>query len=177
MSWRYGCIIAADLQTADLDQHSGRDDDRSHFVDLILRVRDWSWFGGWMCFFDWRSLSGLLGKFAVVYDSFAVGRRDGIIFINNKEKREKLQTSICAIHVDGLHNWVSLEKLNASLTIEAALVVPMVIFLFAMTMQAGLTLYTESKDLALAVAQEEDFDAVEMFYRLEVLGEIIGNEN
>lgn len=70
-----------------------------------------------------------------------------------------------------------MKKLNASLTIEAALVVPMVIFLFAITMQTGLRLYTESKDLALAIAQEEDFDAVEMFYRLEVLGEIIGNEN
>ena len=44
---------------------------------------------------------------------------------------------------------------RGSLTIEAALVVPLVLALFAFAMKSGIQMYTECRDTALAIGQEQ----------------------
>ena len=54
---------------------------------------------------------------------------------------------------------------RGSLTIEAALVVPLVLALFAFAMKSGIQMYTECRDTALAIGQEQEIDAVNIFHR------------
>ena len=62
---------------------------------------------------------------------------------------------------------------RGSLTIEAALVVPLVLALFAFAMK----MYTECRDTALAIGQEQEIEAVKMFYRWQEAGELFQNED
>ena len=55
---------------------------------------------------------------------------------------------------------------RGSLTIEAALVVPLV-----------LALFTECRDTALAIGQEQEIEAVKMFYHWQEAGELFQNED
>ena len=64
---------------------------------------------------------------------------------------------------------------RGSLTIEAALVVPLVLALFAFAMKSGIQMYTECRDTALAIGQE--IEAVKMFYRWQEAGELFQNED
>lgn len=48
---------------------------------------------------------------------------------------------------------------RGSLTIEAALVVPLVLALFAFAMKSGIQMYTECRDTALAIGQEQEIEA------------------
>ena len=59
---------------------------------------------------------------------------------------------------------------RGSLTIEAALVVPLVLALFAFAMKSGIQMYTECRDTALAIGQEQEIEAVKMFYRWQEAG-------
>lgn len=52
---------------------------------------------------------------------------------------------------------------RGSLTIEAALVVPLVLALFAFAMKSGIQMYTECRDTALAIGQEQEIEAVKCF--------------
>ena len=61
---------------------------------------------------------------------------------------------------------------RGSLTIEAALVVPLVLALFAFAMKSGIQMYTECRDTALAIGQEQEIEAVKMFYRWQEAGEL-----
>ena len=47
---------------------------------------------------------------------------------------------------------------RGSLTIEAALVVPLVLALFAFAMKSGIQMYTECRDTALAIGQEQEIE-------------------
>ena len=62
---------------------------------------------------------------------------------------------------------------RGSLTIEAALVVPLVLALFAFAMKSGIQMYTECRD----TAQEQEIEAVKMFYRWQEAGELFQNED
>ena len=64
---------------------------------------------------------------------------------------------------------------RGSLTIEAALVVPLVLALFAFAMKSGIQMYTECRDTALAIEQE--IEAVKMFYSWQEAGELFQNED
>ena len=66
---------------------------------------------------------------------------------------------------------------RGSLTIEAALVVPLVLALFAFAMKSGIQMYTECRDTALAIGQEQEIEAVKMFYRWQEAGELFQNED
>ena len=57
---------------------------------------------------------------------------------------------------------------RGSLTIEAALVVPLVLALFAFAMKSGIQMYTECRDTALAIGQEQE---------IEEAGELFQNED
>ena len=66
---------------------------------------------------------------------------------------------------------------RGSLTIEAALVVPLVLALFAFAMKSGIQMYTECRDTALAIGQEQEIEAVKMFYLWQEAGELFQNED
>lgn len=53
------------------------------------------------------------------------------------------------------------------MTVEAALIVPLVLTVFTLTVNAGICLYTECTEMAEAAMAEEDVDAVELFYTRE----------
>lgn len=72
---------------------------------------------------------------------------------------------------------VRLIKLEASFTVEAALVMPVLIFMLFAIMQLGLELYTEEKTAALAILEETEWNAAEEFCQWEMIGDIIENEN
>lgn len=68
-------------------------------------------------------------------------------------------------------------KVRGSLTVEAAVVVPLVLFVFALAMQSGLSMYTECRDTAVLIQEERKPDVVKMFYRWREAGEFLGNED
>lgn len=62
---------------------------------------------------------------------------------------------------------------KASLTVEAAIIFPIVLALFLLTMQTGIDLYEESRKTAELMMEEENQDTVKLFYRWNLLGEAI----
>ena len=55
------------------------------------------------------------------------------------------------------------------------LIVPAALFAFAM--KSGIQMYTECRDTALAIGQEQEIEAVKMFYRWQEAGELFQNED
>lgn len=70
-----------------------------------------------------------------------------------------------------------MKKLEASFTVESAVVISVLILMLVSVMQLGLTLYTEEKATALEILEKRDWNAAEEFYRWEMIGDIIKNEN
>lgn len=69
------------------------------------------------------------------------------------------------------------EKVKGSLTIEAAVIVPLVLFVFVLAMESGLSMYTECRDTAVSIRDEEKYDTVKLFYCWREAGEFLGNED
>ena len=55
--------------------------------------------------------------------------------------------------------------MDGSLTVEAALILPIVLLLFAFVMQAGISLYSECGDTALSVEKEGGPETIKIFYQ------------
>ena len=49
--------------------------------------------------------------------------------------------------------------------------------MFAFAMKSGIQMYTECRDTALAIGQEQEIEAVKMFYRWQEAGELFQNED
>jgi hypothetical protein len=60
-------------------------------------------------------------------------------------------------------------KLRGSLTIEASIIVPMVLAVFAMAMRGGINLYQETRDTAVTIAAKESPDILKRFYEWNML--------
>ena len=56
---------------------------------------------------------------------------------------------------------------EASITIEAAIIMSMAMLLFLIVMKLGLQLYGETRILAEDVIKEETLNALKLFYELE----------
>ena len=52
-----------------------------------------------------------------------------------------------------------------------------VLVLFVFGMKSGIQMYTECRDTALAIGQEQEIEAVKMFYRWQEAGELFQNED
>lgn len=65
-----------------------------------------------------------------------------------------------------------MRKQKGSLTVEAALIVPLVLTVFALTVNAGISLYTECREMAAAAMAREDVDAAQLFYARERVKDI-----
>lgn len=66
-------------------------------------------------------------------------------------------------------------KIQGSFSIEAAIIFPMLMFLFAITIQCGIQMYTECRDMAIGIQKEEELDIVAMFYRYQRIGDMLEN--
>ncbi len=60
---------------------------------------------------------------------------------------------------------------------EAALVLPLVLSLFLMTMRAGIVLYMEYEDTSVSILKEKEWDPVKYFYIWNDIGEFMEDEN
>lgn len=56
---------------------------------------------------------------------------------------------------------------EASITIEAAIIMSMAMLLFLIVMKLGLQLYGETRTLAEDVIREETLNALKLFYEIE----------
>ena len=64
-------------------------------------------------------------------------------------------------------------RVNGSFTIEAAVVVPMFLFLFVIVISCGVEMYTECRDMAVEIQQEKELDTVTLFYRYQMIGDMV----
>lgn len=60
---------------------------------------------------------------------------------------------------------------------EAALIVPLFLFLFVLTIDTGIRMYTECRDTAEAICGEKDMKIVEKFYFWQGIGGIWEDED
>lgn len=68
-------------------------------------------------------------------------------------------------------------KREGSLTIEAALIFPVVLFTFALVLHTGIDMHMELRETAYAIMEETDLDTVPMFYRWKKAGELVTDED
>lgn len=67
--------------------------------------------------------------------------------------------------------------MKGSLTVEAAVILPLLLFLFGIAMQGGIDLYKEVKNTSVLIEQEEKINTVKSFYQWKMLGDMTTNEN
>lgn len=70
-----------------------------------------------------------------------------------------------------------MKRMRASITVEAAIIVPLVLFVFGISMRSGIQLYLEFKDTVFEIMEDETMDAVQKFYQLNMLGDIGEDED
>lgn len=70
-----------------------------------------------------------------------------------------------------------MKRMRASITVEAAIIVPLVLFVFGFSMRSGIQLYLEFKDTVFEIMEDETMDAVQKFYQLNMLGDIGEDED
>ena len=112
-----------------------------------------------------------MGESRVAFYSIATGGCDRTIFNGSKEKKEGLQSAIFTIFVGGISVSVNMRRVKASMTIEASLIVPLLLFLFSFAMQTGITMYEECIATAKEIQEEPDLDIVKTFYHWKKVGE------
>lgn len=61
------------------------------------------------------------------------------------------------------------------MTVEASLILPLVLFMFSFVMQMGITLYEECRNTAVAIQEEPDMEIVDTFYHWKKVGEWLEN--
>lgn len=62
--------------------------------------------------------------------------------------------------------------MKGSLTIEASLIVPVVVMVMLFAITSGITLYEETKDITEELENRETFDVVKTMYRFDGLSNI-----
>lgn len=62
---------------------------------------------------------------------------------------------------------------NGSLTVEASIYFPILLFLYLFVMQAGMNLYMETTEMAIQIQAKEQVDVKKLFFEKEDLGELL----
>ena len=65
-----------------------------------------------------------------------------------------------------------MKEWEASITIEAAIIMSMAMLLFFVIMKLGLQLYDETRPLAGGIIKDQTVNAVKLFYELERVREL-----
>lgn len=68
------------------------------------------------------------------------------------------------------------KSMRGSLTVEAAIIVPITLFCILWMVEAGITLYSETVELVQKQEMWEEFHPASQFRKLELLEEVIGTE-
>ena len=121
-----------------------------------------------------RNFSGILGEYSAVYDCAWDGKHDSLVSDCNKAKGEELQIAVSAFFACGVSVFADMRKVRGSLTVEAAIVIPRLLFLVVMARDGGVEMYLECRNTVMALEAEEKIDAVRLFYFCEGVGDIIG---
>lgn len=66
-----------------------------------------------------------------------------------------------------------MKKVRGSLTVEAALIIPLWLGLCILAVDCGVQMYLETLDTVAAIESEEDIDAVSLFYISNGIGDIL----
>ena len=66
----------------------------------------------------------------------------------------------------------NVKKIEGSMTVEAALIIPLVLVMFAMTMTTGLQMYEECRETAVELGAGQDLNIIQKFYLWNELGEM-----
>lgn len=68
-------------------------------------------------------------------------------------------------------------KVRGSLTVEAAMIVPLVLTVFMLAIRGGVTLYEETKELTIEIKQEESPEVLKHFYRWQMVEDLMDGED
>lgn len=68
-------------------------------------------------------------------------------------------------------------KTKAVLTVEAAVLIPALIFLFAIVMRTGMALYVETKEISSQVITQSEQEILKIFYQKKGIEEVINRGN
>lgn len=131
----------------------------------------------WCCTSGKRNFSGILAESGIIFDSAVFCGMCGIVFAGGKKKGEKVPFAIFALCGSGISDTAIMKTKEGSLTVEAAIIFPIVLALFTLTMQTGIELYQESRETAALIMEEGKTDTVKLFYRYKILGEWMANED
>lgn len=68
-----------------------------------------------------------------------------------------------------------MKKVKGSLTVEAAIMIPLLLFLIVTAINGGVELYLECQNMVTELESEEKTDAVRLFYLWNGIGDMIGD--
>lgn len=122
-----------------------------------------------------RTFHGILGKRSAAYDSAWDDKHDSPVSACNKAKGEELQIAVSAIFVCGISVSADMKKVKGSLTVEAAIVIPLLLFLVVAAIDGGVEMYLECRNTVAALEEEEKTDTVRLLYLCNGIGDMIGD--
>ncbi len=70
-----------------------------------------------------------------------------------------------------------MRKIDGSFTVEASLIIPLLLFLIVIAIRGGVDLYLECRATVECLEQEEHLDAVRLFYLWKETGELTNHGN
>ena len=111
-------------------------------------------------------------EFNAFVDSTDHGNSGGTVSTGGKKKGEEVQAAVYPVFACGIPDAITMKKANGSLTIEAALILPILLMLFALAMDGGIRLYQECQNTAISVREEEEIDIINMFYNWEMVEDL-----
>lgn len=117
---------------------------------------------------------GKLKAFISCTDTFCAC---GGISFSDKEKGEKRQNAVYTVFVSGRFVAYDMLKVCGSFTVEAAIIVPMVLTVFVLAIRGGVALYGETKELAVEIKQEESPEVLKHFYRWQMVEDLMDGED
>lgn len=133
------------------------------------------WSGGWHHVDSERTFYGILGKCGAAYDRAWDDKHDSSVPACNKTKGEELQIAVFAILTCGISVSADMNKVKGSLTVEAAIVIPLLLFLIVAAIDGGVELYLACRNTVIALEEEEKTDTVRLFYLCNGIGDMIGD--
>lgn len=66
-----------------------------------------------------------------------------------------------------------MKKIKGSLTVEAAIMIPLLLFLIVAAIDGGVELYLECRNTVTALEEEKTTDTVRLFYLCNAIGDMV----
>lgn len=114
-------------------------------------------------------------KCSVVDDSTGTVWTGSTVFNHNKKKGEKLPDTVFAFFICGVSGFALMKEIDASMTIEAAVILSLFLILFSAAIRTGIVMYQETKQYAEKIRNESEPDTVNKFYYMTQLDGYLGD--